>query len=94
MNMWFYWVQYQTRQGHYNVFWKPGATKLAEYFTKHHPSHHNFRMRAVHLHCQDNVKNASTRVCSSSQNNILKKRPNQYLNKETHLQISKTETHR
>ena len=34
MDMRFYWVQDQIRQVHQNVFWKPGATNLDEYFTK------------------------------------------------------------
>ena len=45
----FYWIQYQIGQGHYNLFWKPGATNLTEYFTKHNPTHNNRCMCSVLL---------------------------------------------
>ena len=33
----FYWVRDRVKQGHFKVFWAPGKTNLADYFTKHHP---------------------------------------------------------
>ena len=47
----FYFVQDQVLQVHYNVFWKPGATNFADYFTKHHPPHHHCRMQPFYIHC-------------------------------------------
>ena len=44
MYMRFYWVQDRIIEGHYKVFWKLGATHLANYFTKHRPTHHRFQM--------------------------------------------------
>ena len=88
MDMRFYWLKYQIWQGHYNVFWKLGATNFSDYFTKHHPPHHHHRMVPVYLHYQDNENNSSVRVCNSSHNTSLKERPNQ-----THLNIIKMETH-
>jgi hypothetical protein len=36
MDMRFYWVHDCCKQGHFNIFWKPGTTNFADYFTKHH----------------------------------------------------------
>jgi hypothetical protein len=36
MDMRFYCVQDRSKQGHFHIFWKPGTTNLANYFTKHH----------------------------------------------------------
>jgi hypothetical protein len=36
MDMRFYWVHDHSKQGHFHIFWKPGTTNFADYFTKHH----------------------------------------------------------
>ena len=72
MDMRFYWVQDQILQGHYNVFWKPGATNVDNYFAKHHPPYHNWLMIPVYLHFPVNANNAGSRVCYSIQNTSLK----------------------
>ena len=46
----FYWVRDRVKQGHFKVFWAPGKTNLADYFTKHHPPKHHQRFRPVYLH--------------------------------------------
>ena len=86
MDMRFYWVQYQTRQGHCNVFWKTLATNLDDYLTKHHPPHHHRRMHPVYLFFPGNKNNASARLRNYSQNTSLNERPKKESNKETHLQ--------
>ena len=63
IDMRFYWVQDIIHQGHYNVFWKPRETNLAEFITKHHPPHHRCQMRPLYLYCPGNENNASARVC-------------------------------
>jgi hypothetical protein len=41
MDMQFYWIQDHIAQKQFQVYWCPGPTNLANYFTKHHsPSHH------------------------------------------------------
>jgi hypothetical protein len=50
MDMRFYWVGDRAKQGHFKVFWVPGKTNLADYFTKHHPPEHHQRFRPVYLH--------------------------------------------
>jgi hypothetical protein len=44
IDMRFYWVRDCTKQGHFNIFWRPGSTNLADYFTKHHPAKHHQEM--------------------------------------------------
>ena len=47
MDMRFYWVRDRVRQNHFYIFWAPGDTNLADYYTKHFaPSHH----RSVRSH--------------------------------------------
>lgn len=50
MDMRFYWIQDRIRQGQFAVYWRPGATNLADYFTKHHPTSHHREMRYTYLH--------------------------------------------
>ena len=50
MDMRFYWVRDRVRQGHFFIFWAPGDTNLADYYTKHFAvSHHRF-VRSSVLH--------------------------------------------
>eukprot|EP00957_Ditylum_brightwellii_P123049 9382346-Ditylum_brightwellii.AAC.1 len=38
----FYWVQVQ-KQGHFTIYWEPGHSNKADYFTKHHRlAHHKY----------------------------------------------------
>jgi hypothetical protein len=50
IDMRFYWVRDRVRQGHFYIYWAPGKTNLADYFTKHHPPKHHQDMRPVYLH--------------------------------------------
>ena len=84
MDIQFYWVKYRIQQGHYNLFLKLGAKKLADYINKHYQPHHHRYLLPVYLHCTGNANNASTRVCYYSNNTILKEIPKQGSNKEAH----------
>jgi hypothetical protein len=56
MDMHFKWLLDRAQQGQFRIYWKPGKTNLADYFTKHHPSayHHNvqgeFLTQVAELH--------------------------------------------
>jgi hypothetical protein len=65
MDMRFYWVQDRVRQGQFHIFWKPGPSNLADYFTKHHAPIHHKQMRPIYLHCPKHPGQASARVCYS-----------------------------
>ncbi len=49
IDMRFYWVRDRVKQGHFQVFWAPGKTNLADYFTKHHPPKHHQQSRPIYL---------------------------------------------
>ena len=41
MDMRFEWLLDGAQQGQFKIYWRPGKTNLADYFTKHHsPAHH------------------------------------------------------
>jgi hypothetical protein len=41
IDMRYYWIRDQVKQGQFNVHWRKGTDNLANYFTKHNsPSHH------------------------------------------------------
>jgi len=62
MDMWFYWIQDRVEQKQFHVYWRPGHTNLADYFTKHHaPTHHQCE-RATYLH-QPQLASLALRGC-------------------------------
>ena len=48
-DMRYYWIKDRVKQGQFHIFWKPGQTNLADYFTKHHSPAHHRKMRYVYL---------------------------------------------
>jgi len=49
IDMRFYWLRDRSRQGDFHVFWRPGATNRADYFSKHHSPAHHQAMRPHYL---------------------------------------------
>jgi hypothetical protein len=49
IDMRFYWVRDRVRDGQYTVYWQPGITNKADYFTKHHPPSHHRTERPTYL---------------------------------------------
>ena len=49
-DMRFYWVKDRIKQKQFQLLWRKGATNMADYFTKHHPSWHHKQMRYKYLH--------------------------------------------
>jgi hypothetical protein len=49
MDMHFHWLCDQEAQGQFKIYWQPGGTNLADYFTKHHPPAHHVNVRAEFL---------------------------------------------
>jgi hypothetical protein len=50
MQMRFYWIQDRVQQKQFNVYWRPGLTNLADYFTKHHAPAYHQHIRATYVH--------------------------------------------
>ena len=49
MDMRFHWLRDRDAQGQFKIYWQPGKTNLADYFTKHHPPPHHVNIRAEFL---------------------------------------------
>jgi hypothetical protein len=49
MDMRFEWLLDREQQGQFKIYWRPGKTNLAEYFTNHHPPAHHRNVREIFL---------------------------------------------
>jgi len=49
MDMRFHWLCDREAQMQFNIYWHPGSTNLADYFTKHHAPAHHVNVRAEFL---------------------------------------------
>jgi hypothetical protein len=49
MDMRFHWLRDREAQGQFRIYWRPGKTNLADYFTKHHPPAHHVNVRTEYL---------------------------------------------
>ena len=49
MDMRFEWLLDREQQGQFKIYWRPGKTNLADYFTKHHPPTHHRNVRGDFL---------------------------------------------
>ena len=49
MDMRFHWLRDREAQGQFRIYWRPGKTNLADYFTKHHPPMHHVNVRSEFL---------------------------------------------
>ena len=47
----FYWLKDRVEQGQFRIYWEPGHTNLADYYTKHHPPSHHKRVRPIYVYC-------------------------------------------
>ena len=69
MDMRFEWLLDREQQGQFKIYWRPGKTNLADYFTKHHPpAHHRnvrgeFLTRIAELHKLRQEKAKSVETC-------------------------------
>jgi hypothetical protein len=50
IDMRFYWLKDRSEQGQFRIYWEPGHTNLADYYTKHHPPCHHKRVRPVYTY--------------------------------------------
>ena len=49
MDMQFHWLRDPEAQEQFCIYWRPGKTNLADYFTKHHPPSHHANVRSEFL---------------------------------------------
>jgi hypothetical protein len=45
MDMHFHWLCNKEAQDQFKIYWQPGRTNLADFFTKHHPPAHHVNVR-------------------------------------------------
>jgi hypothetical protein len=60
MDMYYYRVRDQDRQGQFLVYWKKGSLKCPDYFTKHHHASHHTLICLHYLHCPCLASDAAT----------------------------------
>jgi hypothetical protein len=60
IDMRFYWIVDRVRQKQFYVYWAPGASNKADYFTKHHPTAHHRDMRPATCMTKTNHCNPRT----------------------------------
>ena len=65
MEMRFFWVSDQVKNGSYDVQWHPGQENLADYFTKHFDTKHHIAVRPWYLQ-EDNSPRAMPRAIAPS----------------------------
>ncbi len=63
MDMRFYWIQDCVGQKQFNIYWRPGPTNLADYYTKHHSPAHHRSVRSTYLHCLNNLYHSLLQGC-------------------------------
>ena len=49
MTMRYFWLKEKHTTKQFHIYWKPGYTNLADYFTKHHPPLHHKRVRRMYI---------------------------------------------
>lgn len=49
VDMRFHWVRDRIEQEQFQVYWRPGSTNKADYFSKHHAPGHHRMMRTEYL---------------------------------------------
>jgi hypothetical protein len=63
MDMRFHWLRNQEAQGQFKIYWQPGWTNLADYFTVHHlPDHHVNVRGKFHTRVKDLAKARCTKI--------------------------------
>eukprot|EP00957_Ditylum_brightwellii_P189610 14433069-Ditylum_brightwellii.AAC.1 len=55
IDMRFYWLKDQCKQGHFQVYWRPQDVNKGDYHTRHHPVTHHNNMRKQYLHEANNM---------------------------------------
>ena len=78
MEMRFFWVADQVKNGEFDVQWHPGQENLADYFTKHFESRHHQEVRPWYLHMQSSPQFLPRAVAPSTLRGCVGTIPNGY----------------
>jgi hypothetical protein len=63
IDMRFYWVKDCVEQKQFIIYWRPGLTNLADYFSKHHSPAHHRKMRSHYLLEQSPTNDKAILIC-------------------------------
>jgi len=78
MEMRFFWMTDQVKNGSYDVQWHPGQENLADYFTKHFESRHHQEVRPWYLHMNNYPRFLPQAVAPSTLRGCVGNLPNGY----------------
>ena len=78
MEMRFFWVTDQVKNGTYNIQWHPGQENLADYFTKHFDGKHHQEVRPWYLHMHNSPRVLPRAVAPSTLRGCVGTLPNGY----------------
>jgi hypothetical protein len=56
MEMRYFWVCDQVKNGHVAVYWYPGLENLADYLSKHHEEKHHIKVRPIYLYTRNSPR--------------------------------------
>jgi hypothetical protein len=77
MDMRFHWLRDRESQDQFKIYWRPGGTNLADYFTKHHSPAHHVNVRAEFLtKVKDLTEARAARQTTERQNGRTAERQN------------------
>ena len=78
MEMRFFWITDQVKNGSFDVQWHPGQENLADYFTKHFEGRHHQEVRPWYLHMNNSPKFLPRAVAPSTLRGCVGTLPNKY----------------
>ena len=78
MEMRFFWVTDQVKNGSFDVQWHPGQENLADYFMKHFEGRHHQEVRPWYLHMNNSPKFLPRAVAPSTLRGCVGTLPNGY----------------
>ena len=79
MEMRFFWVTDQVKDGHFDVQWHPGQENLADYFTKHFDGKHHQEVRPWYLHTTNSPRYLPRAAAPSTLRGCVGTLPNGYI---------------
>ena len=78
MEMRFFWITDQVKNGSFDVQWHPGQENLADYFTKHFEGRHHQEVRPLYLHMNNSPNFLPRAVAPSTLRGCVGTLPNKY----------------
>ena len=93
MEMRYFWVCDQVKNGHVAVYWYPGIENLADYLSKHHEDRHHIKVRPIYLHTRHSPRLLQRALPPSVLRGCVGKLAGGYMRGRPLPTIPKTSTH-